>query len=402
MQEFWFDTRNGTQLVGWEAVFPRLMEGSHDVVRLIDILEAEDFPFGPYQYAKLDEASWEPRDYYNYGQWVLNLICKDEEKAKPLAQEHLVRLHRLGIGPHFRRVLKHNQAKYFSELRQNLGSPPHERKGEHAYWTTRDFIRYAEALAAELGRRPRAQDYDEVAAKRGGPTSKIIQTHVPGGVGVLSELIGYPNTRQWGAEECIDWGARVMAANEGRRLTSVMAIILAKRERGPSDTSIRKKCGSWKTFAEGAEEEFRRMQGEEQAAREVKLMRYGQMLCNGTLPSSFVALKKEKDLFRAAGKFLVAGNVAPYGLSDSKKIELATASAERFIRILIEKFPHLTAGKIEIIALSLGVFDDIWPPPSNRHLYVPPTTYEAYRKRLRAYNHPRRSRTRLRRPSSPP
>ncbi len=367
MSEFWFDTRDGALLIGREAAIPRLNEAGSDVLPLAEILEAEEFPYGIHEYDKTEVEDWTKEDYINYGRWVLNII-KTEEELQPITRRHIVRLYQLGLGPRHTHMLEACQAKTWWELRREVGSPPGHDIGRFLEWTLQDFVNYARSLEAELKRKPTELDYAQASIKRDGPTPRIIDSRLPGGVGYLNENLGYPNIHNWTKDDYVSWGAKVIKANGGRTITSQFPKILSKRKRGPSDRTIYNHFGNWDNFITQAEEEFIQLEQEARTSRVSKLKHYTEMVKDGTLPTEFSNLDEEQ-LIQGAAKYLVVSKCAP-DLSSYQKLVISQRQ-HTYVEALMNAKEGLTAGKIEIIAISLEVFDDIWPMKEDlSYLYI--------------------------------
>ena len=100
-----------------------------------------------------------------------------------------------------------------------------------------------------------------------------------------------------------------------------------------------------------------------------KLGRYRRMAEQGSMPADFLTLPEDK-LLKAGARYRVVQDCAP-DLGAVKKQELSRTLPAYFIRRLRQARSGLTAGHIEMVADSLGVFDDIWQPDESvDHFYV--------------------------------
>lgn len=361
MSEFYFDSRDGSLLVGAEAIDPRLEEAGPAVIPLRDLLEMADFPFTPQDFDKRLYEQWSHEELAQLGSWALNIIKTDENPRPILARRHLERLYILGLGPNIRRQ---HAITTMRALRLAADSPEGHDPGLYDEWSARDFARYALQLSQKLGRRPRKEDYTAAA----GPSARIIHRRF-GGVGELNEMIGYPNVRAWQPEDYIQWGSQVMRANPHRPFNYFLIEDLSRLDRGPSEYPIYRRFGTIGNFRELVQAEYDRQQAARSKQKSDILARYQKLKTQTAVPAEN-EFASEDQLLQFVGKFELAKNCI---LSRSDRHELALQLAELPLTDMTKKLYRynqtLRSADIETQAVILGVQEFLWPDESPEQHY---------------------------------
>ncbi|HEU4914056.1 MAG TPA: hypothetical protein VFT16_01430 [Candidatus Saccharimonadales bacterium] len=366
MQEVWFDTRLGEQLIGEDAALQRLQESSPgDVAPLQELLLSDDFPVATREFRKQVSSQWSREDFVALGSAMLNLFESTGYDCV-ITTRVLNRLQKLGIGPLLRTFIgKGKDFETMQDYRQAVGTNEvgYSTRGKFDSWTTSDYIRYAASLERQIGGKPRMPDYERRSREdRNAPTISVLTGFFTGGISELNEHLGYCNTKSWSADDYIDFGAKYVEVNGPDMFKHGGIMVLSGRRRGPGYAAIMRQFGTWKNYKSQvlAEHEERSMAAKED--RREKLARYQAMINNGQLPEDYSKLSDDQLLFCGA-RHLVARRVAP-GISASNLQVAIQAKASRiFVRNLIRysHLPNLTAGSIELEAALLGVYDDLWP-----------------------------------------
>lgn len=355
MTEFWFDTQAGKMIAG-EAAYEEAVTQSFpgDIVPLPELLLAPDFPYQPRDFVeRRTKQLWSREEKLALGHWALKLLEDGAGEPRMLKSEpHIERLHILGLSPSARAF---NEFGPFSAFRESVGSPI-ENRGEYgiyANWSIKDFVDYARELEKQIGDKPEQGDFE----RAGGPTHGMIYSRV-GGVRKLNEYLGYPNIQEWDKDDFIAWGTKVIAANGAERLTTALVRVLSRRRHGPGDRTIIRHFTRWSHFKQQAIDTYGYEAEDAACMQQHKLDRYKQMLELGTLPSEYGELE-ESELLRRAGRYLVVRDCIPT-LAKHTRNRLASSSGP-IIPLLRSLQPQLSAGQIEMVAVSQGVFDDLWP-----------------------------------------
>lgn len=360
MAEFYFDTRDGSLLVGAAAIEPRVEEAGPAVVPLRDLLTDEDFPYTTHDYQKIKGEHWSHEEIASLGSWALRVIKQEGEPLPVLTRRHYERLYVLGLGPYMRRQ---KSVTSMRALRAAAGSPEGVDPGVYDDWTASDFTKYAHSLSKRLGRRPRKYDYDE----SGGPTAGIIHRRF-GSVGELNEMIGYPNVRAWQPEDYIEWGVQVMRANPHKDFSYELLEDLSRRDRGPSESPIYRRFGTFTNFRNLVAFEFTRQESETASKKAALLERFDSINGNGEL--STAEERPESEKLQYIGKYELARQCLA-NKSDKSLIAAAVATLPpaEFVKKLRSYNEQLDVAKIETEAVILDVHAFIWPPQDPADIY---------------------------------
>lgn len=344
-----FDTTSG-QLID-PADCPESVLDHDTVVPLAFLLETPDFPYNKGDFPKVETADWDHDKSIHIGRMALTALS-EEGKFKPLASRHMARLAVLGLLPH-----RHIHLKYFDTFhayKEAIGSPIRYDRVAYADWGLPEFMAYSSQIQQELDRLPRLADYEQRFAEGRGPSMKLIEVRT-GGIKSLHDKRGYPNTQDWEVDDFVTWGIKVMKANPGKDLDLYMIQVLTERRRGPSNWTIYKKIpGGWtalkeKVFSEGAlviaaEEQDRRRNLEEYRKRWPEYHKLS-----------------DEELLNWGGRATLLEALGISDLSSAPAVQLLTCTAQQIIPKLLKLKPQLTAGHIETLAVTLNVFDSIWP-----------------------------------------
>ena len=354
----WFEMSTGSLVVG-EAAYAERLEQSPpgDLVPLADALlgyvsleSATRAPEGTYKKCPSDS------DLEHYGMWLLKIIRTQDPEAV-VTSSVLSRAHTLGLGIGPEPIGRHFDDLH--EFRARLDVPHFSRDGAFKNWSTEDFVANASRLVSSLGgRKPNEGDYREWARVGNGPGPNVIKSAMKGGLRKLNSHLGFPDIRSFEYDDFIDWGVRTMRVNEGQRLSTTSIAILSKRSCGPSDITIYKNFGNLPAFFDKVEDAYldSEQRRQEHAAE---------------LAATFDTLGvAQENAWTDAYKqqFTARYIVAQRCLPNAPKEQLATLATNgpgTFTKSILHTNPELTAGHIELLAVRLEVFDDIWPPYPN-------------------------------------
>jgi len=362
-RDFWFDTRDGSLLVG-EAAFEVAIEQSApgDVVQLAGLLALKQSETLDLTYTRLDTSNWTADTYRQHGHWLLRVINTQEERLQPLRIDHLRNANRLGLGPGFTgRFL--DTFGTFHNYKHALGLPATSSKGRFSDWEVTDYVLHARQIATNIHRKPQQTDYDRYFRDGKGPSVALIKSYV-GSIHELNDLIGYPNITAWDDEDYITWGARVLRANQETGVTNPVIQELSKRKRGPSDKNVRDRFGKLSILQQLIEQRIEK----ENAIRASKLGLYRGMIKSGRLPETITELD-DNTLLVIGGRMQVIRACLPY-LDLEKQQSLAVSIDTGLIWGIKDYGQNISSGAIETEAEIIGVFDDVFPIRNTRELVV--------------------------------
>lgn len=371
MEQLWFDARfidtATKQPLSDEAAAPLIEAGCTTIEPLGELLLASEFPLTRADFR--DEMAlermrnirqWGPEQCHAFGSWLRSLVEIEGEAPPQITVRHIRRLNIMRLGPNEGPLFNQSGVSNLYEFRDLIGSPVRAAE-KFSDWDTKRYARHAEAVAAQVGRRPQWDDYD-AAAKAAGytvPHAKAIAEGFDGGVEQLNEIIGYPDIDAMDEVDIAVWGARVKRANDGVPLSYAMVRVLSERDRGPGVNFIKDKLGSWSKFIYQAEQQYKIEQDIEQRERETKLAQYAGMITSGELPP--VAAQLDADmLIKVGGRFLVAQRCAP-DLTREQMWTFARTIERGVVPMLQWYRKKIDPRAIELAAEALRVADDIMP-----------------------------------------
>jgi hypothetical protein len=401
MARFWFGTQYidmETGAVLWDRqALPRIEENDTAVAHIGALVVADEFPYTREDFDTPAAAvrrekmlHWGNQECRAYGRWVLGLINPDDDTEHPLVQQHFRRLSIMGLGMGDKALMKRVGASSLADFRTKIGAPVGRQVGLYDHWGPDEYAKYALDLSTRLGgSKPSDADYTNSARNKEGPAVETIRRTLLGTVKQLNELIGFPNVTRMTPPDMVYWGSQVRKANAGIRLTTFVVDILSSRKRGPSTRSIYVHFGSWGAFTEQANEQYERDMEHEARQRKANLALYEEMISSGMLPESAKDLS-EAELFALGGKYQLIEIFAP-SMTTEARARHADLSPVNFLNSLARSRPGLSAGMIELEAVDLGVFDDIWPTNDGlEYLVVSDEELEAMRNRRMRSNRARK------------
>jgi hypothetical protein len=362
MTEYWFDSSTGEVVEDPDSIAQRLQGSDQNSFRpLLELLDAEEFPFKKGDFEVQRTKEWPKDKCIELGKWTLGVINPDDDQSRPLSENLMRRLYILGLSPS-KWHLKH-QFNSFAEYIAAVGSPVFRDYIHYRDWTIEDFVNYAKGISNGLSRKTKKKlyinDINQHRVAGNGPGYKLIRSRV-GGLRKLNDLIGFPDVHSWEYDDYIDYGVKVAEANPDRGATPSLVEILAQRGRGPYEWTIANKFGTWRKYAE----QVRFAADSIQYDRQSKMQSYRSGVESGIYPAAFGNLEDDK-LARAIGLYRIS-EFCLRNVSQEERAAAATKIPSNFIREAMESDKSLTAGHIEMIAVTLDVFDEVWP--NNGHL----------------------------------
>lgn len=355
----WFDRSTGKLVIGEAAYQERLEQAfPSDMVPLADMLDGthsgadddnnyvgrgERFP------PQTDE------ELVMYGEWLLRAMQRADPRAG-LELKTFDRAHALGLGPSKSTILRRFGSIY--ALRDRIDAPHFLPDGSFDDWTTDRFVENAARLSASLGgRRPTEAQYRDWARRGEGPGVFVIKQAFPGGgLSALNERIGFPYVKAFEVEDFYQWGVRFMRANDGRLIGVPELDVLSAKGCAPSETAVYNNVGPIGAFRQ---EVLRRYENEEadRGYHAEVLMKVFDAL--DTSDVAGIAKWSDDKKQQYAAKYLLAEACLPRADATWLKT-VAAQSTNMFVRSLRIANPELTPGYVEMMAVTLDIFDDIW------------------------------------------
>jgi hypothetical protein len=437
-RKYYFDTSNGEVLEGQEQVKEYLTgTGNADsIYALGTLLRNSDVPLRPEGYEPLDTKGWPREKYQEYGRWVTRIVAPPtNSQEKKLNNKVLANARRLGIGPSVRTLIVEFNGKSNFYRESQISST--FRTGLFDDWTIDKFVAYVRQVRLEMGIRPKREDLDKQARNSANrPSYNIIyeRSREIGGLRKLLELGGGFVAESLDDEGYVNWGTRFMRANDGQLPSNQAINFLSINKLGPSRKPIKQKFGSLPDYQYEVSKRYWEEQSElgrrhelieqdiqsnriplslfifsessdeqEESIRSDELMK----ALESNLPIMEVIEKyiSRNETMARTGKYKVVDKLFPLW-SQKDKVKISTEGfEERDFVSSIRKKDHglkkdnigmvITAGQIESTALSLHVFDDIWPIDNYLEDLKLGEKYEIYCEKIRQKRRTKRQQSRV-------
>lgn len=381
-----FDPLEGVLLIGQPAIDTHLEAGG-EAVPFAEVLDAKAFPYATRHYTPI-ERKCSPEQAIIYGTWALSVV-QENNPGKALTTSHLRRVGSLGLGVSLRRIETLFEGS-INNFQQAIGSPSVRLRRLTESWTTHDCINHARAVLKYVTKRegqPRkltATDFDQFRKDGKGPASATLFGRMR--LGHINGALGYPNVREWDRDDYIEWGTRFFKMNPDLCNIQAGLMVLSRLSRGPGPRAVERYVGSLDTFRRQSFRELRR----QKEVRAERLKYCEKLIADGHLDEDLRDAPEDRLLFESA-KYLVHSHFVDKIQRKHRDLPLTLSDPDSFIR-LIAKYgaPNITIGDVESAASILDVYDDLWPPPSDEALIVPPDLLQEMVAKLR--NRPSRRR----------
>jgi hypothetical protein len=355
------------------------------------ILNPADSGVKPGDYTRNGPRNWDEDTWIAFGGWLIRVLHKDTDfHRKPqIYYNYIDQCQTLGLSPGFNRILPKwgNIANY----RRTLGLPEGKITGQYDNWSLADFTHYANRISRRLRERPNHSgrplraDYALWARQGRGPGEYTIQERI-GGIRNLNEMIGYPDIYAWEDEDYFDWGVRAMDANPGLSLSRYVLRILSRRDRGPSVPHITERFGM-RAFQQKVVQR-RALRDGDIADTETKWSAlYDKLVAQGRVTADRV---EDRSKTNRNQKVTIAMRyeAARQCIPTAKKETLD--SLARSALGLATDIHNRTEGDVEMIAVSLHIFDYLWPAEQTSTLHITAEELAAEKRQDHA-RYPRRS-----------
>lgn len=309
-----------------------------------------------------DYKDWERKDYEVYAKWLHSVLVSVDPDIPTPTEKVYERAYYLGIGPEPRRITRRYGPLW--KFHDGLEFKGGYCRGKFDDWSKRDFIEYGKRIVDAIhGKKPTEEAFQRWFENGRGPSPALIRRRI-GGIGIFQELLGFPFIRNWEEDEYVSYGTKVALANPGRRLTRDVFDELSKRKRGPSTRSIVNHFGKLGDFQETVYQKAEELEREERDRIKVKNNEIERMFELGIFPEELEGTVREcddKSRIQRCAVFLLVNSIFGEDLPTNEKIKLSGVSSKNLIRGIRSRKPSIGAGEIEIRAVQLDIFDDIWP-----------------------------------------
>jgi hypothetical protein len=340
-------------------------DNKNRVLRLGDLISDLTIVLIPGAYRELDVSSWDMHDdYIPYGRW-LSMILGKREGRRQLNRDDLNRAYLLGVGPHSRRISRRSRFGSLGNYYEACEFTDTHRAGKYSDWIKADYVAYARNVAAELGRRPSEdQLYDLISKGLDGPSPHVMSSSGYGTFGDIFEIAGYPNVRKWDDDDFIDWGVKFMLANNGHIPTSAKFRKLSEqnKHRGPSLRAVIDHFDKLSIFQQRVQIAYDARIEKIEYERDYKLWKIGEAVESGALPT-YIAEETDSEVeqISLAARYLVIKKLLPQATEVMIRDAVKTVHVDSFVKAIQRIDPAIKRGEIEVTAVQLDVFDDIWP-----------------------------------------
>jgi len=285
-----------------------------------------------------------------------------------VVSDHFLGLRRLGLGPQENLI----QPMGFTKLYQAAELPNAVRNNLYDDWDIDDFAKYVCKQALSPNKiRGSIHEALKIAARRGeGPSYKTVRERVMGGIPRLLARGGLYSFKSVDDHYIIDWGVDFAKANKGRMPHSGDMSLLSPKSLAPSRATIIIRFTSMERFALEVEDRYLTEQARIEKHNATRFTAIMRDIHAGELPTSiFINCTGPAELRHIAGKYLLLKKLCPE-FDEERLASTAQLSVKHIIRTIRRNDPEQAPVSIELKALDIGVFDDVWPAKINNALKV--------------------------------
>lgn len=329
---------------------------------LVKLLLDDDFDFQKGEFPKIRLSDWSPEEGLRVGKIVAKELL-EMSPPQPLTQRIITRLHVLGLFPDFNFIRKNYDSLHNFNEKVGAATSANSNAKNRKY----DELSRAELLAHIVNTYDEMVEVPDDASRKplSAITLNIMYQHdlIPsdayllrrlGGVRKINEMLGFPNIKSWDNETYLQYGADILRLNGPDSLTVSNSHRLALEKFGPHPAAIKARFGSWGRFKNLAQEHLRNEESliaNHQASVEEYYRQ--QLPDNEDVPFS------EKALHRAL--WLLVGHYFK-----TQPLEIPERVNEKTVTKVVNEIRERSKGNstladIEITALMLNIFDDLWP-----------------------------------------
>ena len=370
MAETYFDTYTQGLFMAVPGAPPLSDAATNTTVPLVRLLNSKQFPFTADSYEKLDSKHWTPEHFIEFGKWVLTVLAEESDEDPELKRYHIARLSVLGIGPS-RNAYKRAGFPDLETYRAAINAKPGYARGNFDNWSDADFAHMASKIEAEVGGKPKYEDYVAFGKKSEYPGIVVIEKRY-GKISRVNEFLGYPNCLEWTRQDFITYGLRIIEVNGPDALTLATVRIIGSRDRGASERAILNRFDTWSNFKQAVEEQSATYLSEieaERNSRAVMAAYYRNKLEQGLIPSDFSTLDDDSFL-QICACYHLATVWLPDTLEDVRQRIAELKGSYKFTELLIRSRPGTTKETLTEKARTIGIDTLIWPRDTSYRRYL--------------------------------
>jgi hypothetical protein len=341
----------------------RKLDPTKTANKLLDSLDSNTDK--PEKYTQRRFWSWSEDRYKRYGRWLYKAAAPPSNIKESQLNEHIFyQAYTLGLGPG--RTVFQDKFGSLSKLYESLKIDKVHQIGTFDDWTSEDFIKYLKNVGRNIEGKPTLPilwDYSRKNPHKN-PSPVVIASRIGGGkkIGPAIELAGYFDIYNWTDDDYLDWGTKLMKANNGLEISTPILIYLSLVDKGPTASTIKNRFGI-NNFKEQVNHLYRSELETESERKIQKIAEIDAGLKNEKIPRElFETAETEDDLILFYSKFIVVHHLCPEW-DESTKIIVSTRGFQDagLIRSIRKINNAINAGDVESAALYLDVFDIIWP-----------------------------------------
>jgi hypothetical protein len=174
-----------------------------------------------------------------------------------------------------------------------------------------------------------------------------------GSIGIMNEYLGFPDIASWDEHDYITFGASVLRHNGRNSITKSNIRTLSANNLGPHDESIKARF-DWEKFKKLSLQEVERQLAEEEKHRLSVEEYYGLHVSPEASSIKFAEKAQHRALYLIGSYYLK-------GKTPELPNRLVEGSVQKVMNYLLERTRGLTIADIETTAVSMDIFDDLWP-----------------------------------------
>jgi len=301
------------------------------------------------------QTEWCRQSLIEYGAWLCTLLEITPNNGQSIKQDYINRASKLRLGPGD--TVFQNHMDGIGDLQIELGFNSHSR---YKKWTRNDYLLRGQELAVEIGHRPSKKDIALANNDHTFPSLYQV-TSFFGTMQNFYELIGYPNVRNWGIDDYVDWGIAFKKQNgHDSKINGNTLTYFSKKGRGPSKRSILVHLGGVNKYNDLVENEYRAITDTETTEKKQRQNQLMQRVIENEELAAFILPIDENDRLKIAAHYSLIENCAP-DIPHSLRCRIANSTnSDSVAKQLVENNPELTMAHIETTAIQIGIFDDLW------------------------------------------
>jgi hypothetical protein len=385
----YFDISNGEVLVSAADRREYVQNGADPatVVELGPLLRELPENIDHDSYERLDVSGWLPEQYVAFGKWIYRVVSPPPPNEKKLNSRVLKNARLLGVGAGLKHIANVFGTRGNFYVASNVKDA--HKIGQFNDLTLDDAVAYVKRVGATT--QPRKNVFKRRSKLNSrNPSYDYLQDRFGqiGGFTKLLELAGFPDFSSWEIPDCEDWGVQVMEANAGLVPTARVINYFSVSRLGPSRKLIAYHFRAVRQFQDDITQRYQ----ENQQDKENMLETLRSETSNGKLPRELLmaysdaeGYSGDPELFieqnpaeaiRRFAEYQVVAALLPH-INKDTKIRICQRSGlykeyknfQACIRRFLSRFDearYITDAEVEYQALTMGLFDSIWP--SDGHL----------------------------------